>query len=216
MFLRSADHNAMSPVPLPLRCPGCGRESTFDPIPNFPDHIVDGSRFVGHRRCPSPACRTHVFVVWEMPQNVLASYPPQTIDFDKTDIPAPVVSCFEEVIKCQANECHRAAAMMVRKTLEVLCADRNADGATLSDRIQALRTKVVLPEALLQALDALRLLGNDAAHIDARTYSDVGDSEVKAGIALAKEILKAVYQFDALVRQLAALRKAGAPSSSTI
>ena len=47
--------------------------------------------------------------------------------------------------------------------------------ATISERITALGTKVVLPTELLQGLDDLRLLGNDAAHIENRDYDQVGN-----------------------------------------
>jgi hypothetical protein len=207
VFVKSRSNSLVVPVALPLRCPACGRDGTFAPIVGLNDHAAENNQYVGHRRCPNPACQTHIFVVWKAPHDLIASYPAQMIDFDKTDIPPSVVSCFEEALRCHSQECYRAAAMMVRKTLEVLCADRKAEGETLKDRIQALKARVVLPDTLFGALDALRLLGNDAAHIDARTYSDIGEAEVKAGVAVTKEILKAVYQYESLVRQLAALRK---------
>jgi hypothetical protein len=56
-------------------------------------------------------------------------------------------------------------------------------------------------------MDALRLLGNDAAHIEARTYNDVGQDEVEVAIDVTKEILKAVYQHRSLVARLDALRR---------
>lgn len=96
---------------------------------------------------------------------------------------------------------------MVRRTLEELCRDRGASGSSLKERLRSLASKVVLPQELLTGLDDLRLLGNDAAHIDSQEYNSVGQAEVEAGIAVAKEILKAVYQYAALVKQLKALKK---------
>jgi hypothetical protein len=97
---------------------------------------------------------------------------------------------------------------MVRKTLEVLCEDRKATGANLKERLKALSTTVVLPKELLEGLDDLRLLGNDAAHIESREYEKVGKEEVEVGIEFAKEVLKAVYQYSALLGRLRALKKA--------
>ena len=57
---------------------------------------------------------------------------------------------------------------MVRKTLEELCRDRQAQGPNLKDRIKALGTKVVLPTELLDGLDDLRLLGNDLLTLSPR------------------------------------------------
>jgi hypothetical protein len=53
----------------------------------------------------------------------------------------------------------------------------------------------------------LRLLGNDAAHVEAKTYDSVGSEEIEAGIELTKEILKAVYQLNDLLSRLRALKK---------
>ena len=66
--------------------------------------------------------------------------------------------------------------------------------------------KVVLPKELLEAADELRLLGTDAAHMEAQVYDDVGKEEVEVGIALCKEILKGVYQLAGLVNKLRKLR----------
>jgi hypothetical protein len=51
------------------------------------------------------------------------------------------------------------------------------------------------------------LLGNDAAHIEAKTYDDVGADEVLAGIELAKEIIKATNQYKGLLGRLQKLKK---------
>jgi hypothetical protein len=56
-------------------------------------------------------------------------------------------------------------------------------------------------------MDELRLLGNDAAHIEARVYDHIGPAEIGAAIELTKEILKAVYQLETLVTKLKGLRR---------
>lgn len=135
------------------------------------------------------------------------SFPYERIDFDVTNIPNAVIAAFEEAISCHAGKCFVAAAMMVRKTLEELCADRKAEGANLKERIKALGSKVVLPQELLDGVDDLRLLGNDAAHIESREYEKVGQEEVEIGVEFAKEVLKAVYQYSALLNKLRSLKK---------
>jgi len=97
---------------------------------------------------------------------------------------------------------------MVRKTLEELSRDRAAQGKDLKERIRDLGTKIVLPKELLDGLDDLRLLGNDAAHIESREYDQVGKEEVEIGIEFTKEVLKATYQYSALLNRLRALKKA--------
>ena len=192
--------------PLSLRCPGCRHIATFNHFAGAYDVVLpSGTRF-GQRYCPNPDCRTHVFVLSHQGE-VQASYPAQRIDFDSTDIPEAVVRSLEEAITCHASRCFTAAAIMVRKTLEDICRDRGAEGSTLKERLRSLGTRVVLPMELLEALDDLRLLGNDAAHVEAQTFNEVGQAEVEVGIAVAKEVLKAVYQYSTLLKQLRSLKR---------
>jgi hypothetical protein len=136
-----------------------------------------------------------------------ASYPADRIDFEATNIPASVTRALEEAITCHAMGCFTAAAIMVRKTLEELCREREAAGPNLKERLKALGAKVILPPELLNGLDDLRLLGNDAAHIESQEFNQVGQEEVEVGIEFAKEVLKAVYQYSALLQKLRNLKK---------
>jgi len=206
VYIKASNPTPFGTFAVTLRCPHCRKEGTF---PGFVQvHDVQIGEFkVGHRICPNPRCQGHVFVVLKSTGDIETSYPPERIDFDTTNIPQRIVNAFEEALTCHAHSCYVAAAMLVRKTLELLCEDRGASGADLRSRIQSLRTKVILPEALFEAIDHLRLLGNDAAHIESKTYSDVGAQEVIAAIVLTKEILKAVYQYEALLDVLKSLKK---------
>lgn len=135
------------------------------------------------------------------------SYPPEVIDFDATNLPQDILSSIEEAIKCHSAGCFRASALMVRRTLEELCDDKNAAGNNLKARIAALSSVAVIPAELLNAADELRILGNDAAHIEAKDYDKIGKEESELAIELAKELLKAVYQYTSLVARLTALKK---------
>jgi hypothetical protein len=196
-------------VVVKLRCPACRQRGTFEPqVSNdlqftTPENVHS---VAGLRRCPDPSCCSLVFFVFQAGK-VVESFPAETLDFDATNIPATVQGAFEEAIKCHGQSCFVASAIMVRKTLEELCRDRGAAGGNLKERIKALGTKAVLPQELLDGLDDLRLLGNDAAHIESQEYSKVGKEEVEVGIEFAKEVLKAVYQYSALLSRLRALKK---------
>jgi hypothetical protein len=203
-------------VPVKLRCPICRQRGTFDPLTQH-DIITQlkpsNVRVVlGQRRCPDPECSAHVFFVMNKEtRRVLASYPSERIDLDTTDIPVAVLSSLEEAIVCHANQCYVAAAIMMRKTLEEVCRERGANGANLKQRLETLRHKVVLPQELLDGLDDLRLLGNDAAHIESHQYDKVGQEEVEVGIEITKEVLKAVYQYSSLIGKLQKLKKNSSP-----
>ena len=193
-----------------LRCPNCRQLATFDRVDSSELQFStrNATFVVGHRVCPNPQCRTVVFFVWEFGKSgLVATYPAERLDFDSTNIPAPVTKALEEAITCHSNECYMASAMMVRKTLEELCHERGASGDNLKLRLRALGTKIVVPQELIEGLDELRLLGNDAAHIESREFDDIGKSEVEVGIEFAREVLKAVYQYSDLLQKLRSLKK---------
>lgn len=164
----------------------------------------------GIRLCPNSECCQLLFVAYD-DNEIVVSYPPERIDFDATNLPDRILTTLEEAISCHAVKCYTAAGIMVRKTLEELCEDRQAEGPTLQKRIVALKDKVVIPDELLDGLDDLRLLGNDAAHIEAKTYQQVGREEVEISLEFTKEILKAVYQYSDLLSRLRSLRKPPTP-----
>jgi hypothetical protein len=53
-------------------------------------------------------------------------------------------------------------------------------------------------------MNELKALGNDAAHVEAKAYDNIGISEAEDSIELAKEILKALYQLKGLFSRLQA------------
>lgn len=197
-------------TPIRLRCPACRQLGSFEAVIDETIHAggLGQHIWLGQRRCPNPACHAHVFLVWDETLAVKAAYPPERIDFDAANIPIRIVSTIEEALTCHANQAFVAAAIMVRRTLEEICADRGAQGRTLKDRLQALTGAVILPPALVAGLDNLRLLGNDAAHVEATEYNTIGKTEVELAIDITKEVLKAVYQLNDLVNRLEALKKA--------
>lgn len=200
-----------SELSLNLRCPSCHHLGTLEQLAVDDMFITTGNDeeyIVGSRSCPNRDCNAHIFFVWDPANSRLeATYPPERIDFDATDVPPAIVKSFEEAITCHANECFAAAAIMIRRTLEDLCHDRGAAGDNLYERIEALKDSVVLPKELLDGLHDIRLLGNDAAHVESKTYEQVGSYEVELLTKFTKEVLKAVYQYSSLINQMAELKR---------
>lgn len=209
-----ADRNppGLATASVAATCPVCRRPGTLNPI-GVHDLQLREDIVVGFRLCPNPQCAGLILGVWYK-KSLIHTYPSQPIEVDKTNIPDQIWRCFDEALKCYAEKCYRAAAMLVRRTLEEICKDQAATGADLAARLKALRSKVVLPNELLEGMDELRLLGNDAAHVEAKVYGDVGPEEVKLAIELTKEILKALYQLQHLLGQLQALKAAHAQQSN--
>lgn len=189
-----------------LRCPHCGKEAAFAPMQGLNDIDVGEGVLCGQRQCPNLECRGHVFVVLRQGR-VVQSYPPSRIDFNAEGIPSNVVRSFEEAITTHAAGCQMASALMVRRTLEEVCLDKGAAGNDLKARISDLKSKIVIPDELFAAMDELRLLGNDAAHIEAKSYAKISDEELAVAIEFTKELLKALYQYSGLLSKLRALKK---------
>jgi hypothetical protein len=192
---------------LALRCPHCSQNGTFDPIQNIPDVKVQ-QHWLGIRVCPNPVCRGQLFFISNDAYQIEKSFPALRIDFSTDGIPDRIRKTLSEAITCHAEGCYVAAAIMVRRCLEELCEDRSATGQDLKSRIAALRAKVILPNELFDAMDELRLLGNDATHVEAKLYDQIGEPQVAIALELTKEILKGIYQLDSLVKRLQSLKGA--------
>jgi hypothetical protein len=181
------------------------------------DQIVSGQArrwLAGIRMCPNPACRSLIFFTWEnasSPNGTRVVYPPEVIDFDASNLPNNILEALEEAVKAHGAGCYKASALMVRRLLEELCRDKNAEGKDLKARLAALSKSIVLPNELIVAADELRLLGNDAAHVESKDYDTIGKDEAALAIELAKELLKAVYQYTSLLCKLKALKKPNTP-----
>lgn len=198
-----------------VQCPSCRHAGVFyamgtkdvgwNIVEKVAGNRVEVGYSVGIRRCPNAECNSVLFVVLRKDRPV-QTFPPVSIDFDSTSLPAPILASFEEAIKCHSAGCFKAAALMVRRVLEELCKDKGAKGKTLKERLSALSKTIILPVDLLAAADELRLLGNDAAHVEAKDYDELGTEEVEIAIELTKELLKAVYQYTSLVARLQALK----------
>lgn len=197
-------------VNVATRCPHCGHFGTFQDVSQGDVARVDSNNrpvhFLGIRKCPNEKCNGHLFFISDQSRNVILTSPSITIPFDKENIPLRVLDAFEESIKCHANSCFIASAIMIRKTLEEICHNQKAVGKNLSLRLKNLGSKILIPKELLDGMDDLRLLGNDAAHIEAQTYNEIGKEEIEVSLEFTKEILKAVYQYSNLLQKMKALK----------
>lgn len=194
-----------------FRCPACHQIGVLERFGSDHRFLVPGdSVVIGERRCPKEDCH-QLIVIWsKLDGALLNSYPPERLDIDTSDIPHEVVECLEEAMTCHADGCHRAAAMMVRRAIEVACDLNEAEGSNLYERVEALGAKAVLPKDLLDGMHNLRLLGNDAAHVTAKDYDNIGDEEIRVALEVVSEILEALYQHRSLVARLAGLKSSPA------
>lgn len=193
-------------------CPHCQRFGTFPTLSQgirVTDKNAQGNttyRDTFIRSCPNTSCKGLIFTVSEN-KHVLICMPAEEIDFETDAIPPSLVQTMAEAIKCHSVGAHRASALMVRRMLEELCEDSGATGKNLFERLKSLKSKVTLPEDLFDAMDALKALGNDAAHVESKAYANIGAEEAELSIELGKEILKSRYQLKNIVDRLKARKK---------
>ena len=142
---------------------------------------------------------------------LMKTYPGIGRPIDTDNVPGKIKAAFIESVACFANSCFVASAIMIRKTLEEICADKGAVGNNLYKKIEDVFNKVSIPKELLDAMHQLRLLGNDAAHIEAETYEKIGVEELELSIDFTQEIIKALYQYESLLNRLKGLKKPTSP-----
>ena len=165
-------------------------------------------RVFGLRKCPNEKCSGHLFFVFNTQnREIIITHPSDTIPFEKENIPEKILNAFQEAVISHSNNCFIASAIMIRKTLEEICSDRGATGKNLYARLEDLGKKIVIPKELIEGMQELRLLGNDAAHIESNTFNEIGKTEVEVSIEFTKEILKAVYQYESLLEKIRSLKK---------
>lgn len=197
-----------------IRCPYCNLVGAFRSFSNGISYRkstkdkITVEFIAALRMCPNDKCRGIVLTSYSgESKNYKVVVPNERLDFDSTYLPNNIRETLEEAIACHSVGANRAAALMIRRLLEELCHESKASGSNLHARLADLRSKVVLPNELFDAMSALRVLGNDAAHIEAKMYDNIGKEEAEESIELAKEIVKAKYQLKHLVERLKARQK---------
>ena len=109
--------------------------------------------------------------------------------YDGIGVPTFIKSAFESALKVKQID-SAICLLSLRRTLEAICKDKNAEGNNLEKKIEHLISKGVLPVGLEDACWVIRQLGNDAAHADKSVfYVD----EVNQVISFVELILEYLY-----------------------
>jgi hypothetical protein len=214
MYIKAShqSHKPSADTKILINCPHCRNNGTFDSV--VPHDIVLSTAFIhGLRKCPNADCLGIIFFITSGKDVI--SFPSVKIQINREEIPEKIINIFDEAITCHANQCYMASGMMLRKTLESICEDKGATGGNLHQRLESLKKLIVIPNDLMIAMDVLKLMGNDATHIVAKDFEQIGLEEIEISIQFVQEILKAVYQFKGLLGKLNSLRKQELPAHQT-
>lgn len=121
---------------------------------------------------------------WPLPNTQLSS-----------DIPADIASAFAEAVTALAANCPRAAAVMARRTLEAIMADKGETQGVLTDRLKNLAAKGVLQPTLVDWTKEVRLVGNIGAHFD--PIKQISKDDAQQLISFIRELMRYLYEFPA-------------------
>jgi hypothetical protein len=184
------------------RCPHCPDKAAFLPVTtSWHDEKPLADRWIAALRCVS--CGGFIlgiigFVKREEGKanlEYLEHYPLGKPD-DSVDetVPLEVRTEFQEAIRCRWIEAYKATVLMCRRSLQVSCDMRKAEGHDLFSQIDDLAAKGDITAPLKNMAHRIRLLGKKGAHGD---YSDIDDTIEKKdaddAIKFMRHYLEHVY-----------------------
>jgi Domain of unknown function (DUF4145) len=159
-----------------LKCPACGDANVTRTV----------SEFFGEWEEIEPPTR-----VYPAPDRELSS-----------NTPIHIRKAFSEAQLCKSVGAFTGSAILSRRVVEGIAEDRNATGRNLKAKLTSMKNSGEIDGRLADWADALRLVGNDAAHrLDKQTsFADASDALVFAE-ALADYVYTYRARYDEFVRR---------------
>lgn len=122
-------------------------------------------------------------------------YPTPLPKPSEQDIPAEIRADLDEAKICFSAGAYRAAAVMARRTMQVAAIEKGATGDKLVAQVHELKQAGKITADLKEWADAVRWVGNDAAH---PTGSPVTKDDAEDVLHLAEQFLHVLYVAPAL------------------
>ena len=203
-------------------CTHCKRDVTFKSILKIPDVHLPPNHWMLQRYCPNDKCQKHVFIVAEN-HELVQVYPPIPIEKGRPPLHALVPDEYRGEVDEAAlvlDVSPKSSAALGRRCLQRLLREHlKIEKKDLSQEIDELLSSGGLPSYLASAVDAIRNIGNFAAH--PLKYTNTGEIvEVEPGEAeWTLDVLEMLFDFyfiqpkgadakkDALNQKLLALGK---------
>lgn len=188
---------------LTLDCPHCearvaaqARAEYSAQTSGFPDGPPIHDRYVV---LSCPACE-HPFLVSRTEEEVGPdewTAPPWKVLFpgaslELRGVPDAIAHSYGEAVVCFRAGANTAAAVMCRRALEAICKDKGVAKRNLAANLKELQEQGSIDTRLYEWADALRLVGNDAAHnVDAFMTKE----DAKDGLDFTRAIIEYIYTF---------------------
>jgi hypothetical protein len=132
------------------------------------------------------ACKNPVLVLNE---GMLIYPAPQPKPTDE-NIPHSIRQDLDEAKVCHAASAYRASAVMARRAMQVAAVDKGAKSEKLNSQIAELKTNGRITTDLKEWADAVRWVGNDAAHPNGNEVTKDDSEDV---LSLAEQFLHVLY-----------------------
>jgi hypothetical protein len=117
-----------------------------------------------------------------------------------------------EARACFNAKAYTATVVMVRRTLEGVCADHGITRKPLYAALGEMKSTGLIEGRLLEWAQGLRVLGNDAAHFTGRPVSS---QDAKDALSLAEALMDYMYVFTAQFEQFQARRTGQPPDDAS-
>ena len=119
---------------------------------------------------------------------------PDTVRPLSISVPESLRAEHQEARKCFDAKAYTATVVMVRRTLEGVCADKGVQERILARSLEKMHADGLLDPRLLEWAQALRVVGNEGAHFTGRQVSreDASDS-----LAFSEAMLDYLYVLSA-------------------
>lgn len=117
---------------------------------------------------------------------------PRSVQEMNSAIPEALRLEVGEARKCFKNAAYTATVVMVRRTLEGVCAEHGLKSSTLVKALAEMEKTGLIEGRLLEWAQALRILGNEGAHF---TGHRVSREDAEDSLAFAEAILNYMYVF---------------------
>lgn len=176
----------MDPRKTPLTCYHCGNTGllTFVAQFNVDDIFIDKNEYgqvvcedyLGTLKwyfykcpiCEKPVLANQYDYNCGPPNSIDLIYP--TLGITPEGIPPKIFQAYEAAVRTRGID-NAICLLSLRRALEMVCKDKNAEGKNLESKIDDLIEKKVLPEMMRDACWIVRQCGNEAAHADDVEFS---------------------------------------------
>ena len=131
--------------------------------------------------------------------------------FYPADLPAPtderipdeIRRDLDEAKRCYSVAAYRACAVMARRAMQTACIDQGASKGNLVNKLHELANSGMITKSLKGWGDAVRWVGNDAAHPNGE---DVTQEDAEEILRLAEQFMHSVYVAPAIAQDIRAKR----------